>query len=55
MRQEVRILIESRGLHLEAVAEVFGEHSPDEAVRLVRDALKDERLRVEYVDPAVEG
>lgn len=55
VRKEVRILIETRGVHLEAVAEVFGDNTPEEATSLVRAMLKAADLRVEFVDPAVEG
>lgn len=54
--REVRIVVQTRAFGLETSVFVYGNRTPEEAVRIVRETLRDGHgLRVEYVDPAVEG
>ena len=53
VRKEVRILIQTRVITLEAVAIVHGHYGPEEAANMVREELH--RAKIYTIDPAVEG
>lgn len=52
-RREVRVTVQTRAINLETTVEVYGENTPDEAVKLVREALAHAKMYT--IDPAVEG
>lgn len=52
-RREVRVTVQTRAINLETTVEVYGDNTPEEAVKLVREALAHAEMYT--IDPAVEG